>query len=68
MLAQTAIRYCYNVNMLKIMQTFVYIRVLQGPKLRFIRHRRRTALRQWLVPAVADEPTTHVVPVFISIV
>ena len=21
-----------------------------------------TALRQWLVPAVADEPTTHVVP------
>ena len=26
-----------------------------------------TALRQWLVPAVADEPTTHVVP-FMSIV
>ena len=26
-----------------------------------------TALRQWLVPAVADESTTHVVP-FMSIV
>jgi len=24
-----------------------------------------TALRQWLVPAVADEPTTHVVPFYI---
>ena len=24
-----------------------------------------TALRQWLVPAVADEPTTHVVPFYV---
>ena len=27
-----------------------------------------TALRQWLVPAVADEPTTHVVPFYIHCV
>ena len=24
-----------------------------------------TALRQWLVPAVADEPTTHVAPFYV---
>ena len=27
-----------------------------------------TALRQWLVPAVADEPPTHVVPFYVHCV
>ena len=27
-----------------------------------------TALRQWLAPAVADEPTTHVVPFYVHCV
>jgi len=27
-----------------------------------------TALRQWLVPAVADEPTTHAVPFYVHCV
>ena len=27
-----------------------------------------TALRQWLVPAVADEPTAHVVPFYVHCV
>jgi len=27
-----------------------------------------TALRQWLDPAVADEPTTHIVPFYVHCV
>jgi len=27
-----------------------------------------TALRQWLLPAVADQPTTHVVPFYVHCV